>query len=108
MNLLSVPWLGLLLQVHPQPRDGPWACGQDDPSSATQGDGARVPVGVPEHLCHDGEWGGGLGAGHQRLSFSLFPLWPPGVISLLPLPLSWEPGKEAEENSREAFLTKSF
>lgn len=61
LGLFPTHGLGLLLQVYPQLQDGLVTCGNKDASNNAKGDGARVPGGVREHICHDGEWVGGTG-----------------------------------------------
>lgn len=60
MNLLSVCWPRLPLQVQPQLHNGPRTTGEHTVNAA-EDYGSRVPGRVPEYLCHDGEWLGGLG-----------------------------------------------
>lgn len=61
LSVISAHGLGLLLQVHPQVQDDLDTHDNKDTRNPGEGDGARVPGRVPEHVCHDGEWVGGTG-----------------------------------------------
>lgn len=55
LSLFPANGLGLLLQVYPQLQDGLVTHGNKDASNNAEGDGARVPGRVHEHICYDGE-----------------------------------------------------